>query len=294
LQNRLLRPQAYKKILVAYDGSASAKNALIQAIKIAEAEGSWLKILSVAPTYEGDLDITGVRDIKEALRGPAKKFISEAKAIAEKSGAPTVITNIEEGDPSEKIVSAAEEENCDLIVMGRRGLGRLERVLVGSVTARVIGFSKKDIIVVPQDSKIGYNDLIIATDGSASSNLVTERAIRFAKKYNSTLHVISVVDVTDEFLAEAPEILEKLILNSKKIVDNTLKNIQSYDIKADGIVKEGETYRSIINLAIEKGSGMIFMGSRGRTGLKKLLLGSVAEKVIGHAPCPVFVAKSPE
>lgn len=294
MQNRLLRPQAYKKILVAYDGSASAKNALIQAIKIAEAEGSWLKILSVAPTYEGDLDITGVRDIKEALRGPAKKFISEAKAIAEKSGAPTVITNIEEGDPSEKIVSVAEEENCDLIVMGRRGLGRLERVLVGSVTARVIGFSKKDIIVVPQDSKIGYNDLIIATDGSASSNLVTERAIRFAKKYNSTLHVISVVDVTDEFLAEAPEILEKLILNSKKIVDNTLKNIQSYDIKADGIVKEGETYRSIINLAIEKGSGMIFMGSRGRTGLKKLLLGSVAEKVIGHAPCPVFVAKSPE
>jgi len=289
-----LRPQAYKKILVAYDGSASAKNALIQAIKIAEAEGSWLKILSVAPTYEGDLDITGVKNIKEALRGPAKKFISEAKAIAEKSGAPTVITNIEEGDPSEKIVSVAEEENCDLIVMGRRGLGRLERVLVGSVTARVIGLSKKDIIVVPQDSKIGYNDLIIATDGSASSDLVTERAIRFAKKHNSTLHVISVVDVTDEFLAEAPEILEKLILNAKKIVDNTLKKIQSHNINVDGVVKEGETYRSIINLAIEKGSGMIFMGSRGKTGLKKLLLGSVAEKVIGHAPCPVFVAKSPE
>jgi len=294
LQNRQLRPQAYKKILVAYDGSASAKNALIQAIKIAEAEGSWLKILSVAPTYEGDLDITGVKNIKEALRGPAKKFISEAKAIAEKSGAPTVITNIEEGDPSEKIVSVAEEENCDLIVMGRRGLGRLERVLVGSVTARVIGLSKKDIIVVPQDSKIGYNDLIIATDGSASSDLVTERAIRFAKKHNSTLHVISVVDVTDEFLAEAPEILEKLILNAKKIVDNTLKKIQSHNINVDGVVKEGETYRSIINLAIEKGSGMIFMGSRGKTGLKKLLLGSVAEKVIGHAPCPVFVAKSPE
>ena len=282
----------YRKILIAHDGSASGKNALMQAIRLAGAERSWIKILVVAPAYEGDLDITGVADIREALRGPARKLVAEAKAIAGKEGAPTVATNLEEGEPYDRIVSVAGEENCDLIVVGRRGMGRIERALMGSVTARVIGHTKKDVLVVPHDSKIGWKSLILAADGSPSSGVAAERAIAFAKTYGSSLTIVSVVDVTEEFFTEAPELVEKLIEKAKETVKAVAEKAASAGVKTETFVKEGETYRHIVDLASAKKADIIFMGSRGKTGIKKLLLGSVAEKVIGYAPCPVLVVKA--
>ncbi|MEF9438675.1 MAG: universal stress protein, partial [Candidatus Mariimomonas ferrooxydans] len=63
-------------------------------------------------------------------------------------------------------------------------------------------------------------------------------------------------------------------------------------IKAETVVKEGESYQKIVEVAEEKGADVIFMGSHGRTGLEKLIMGSITEKVIGYAPCPVMVVKS--
>jgi len=63
-------------------------------------------------------------------------------------------------------------------------------------------------------------------------------------------------------------------------------------VKAETYVGEAEAYEAIINLAKDRSANMIIIGSHGRTGLRRLLMGSVAEKVIGLAPCPVLVVKS--
>ena len=138
----------YRKILVAYDGSSSSKNALSLASHLAREDKSWIKVVAVVPAYEGDLELTGVGNIKEAIEGPGKKLLADAMAIAEQEDV-HILTDLEQGEPYERIVHVAEEENCDLIVLGRKGRHPVERELMGAVTARVIGHTPSTICQNP-------------------------------------------------------------------------------------------------------------------------------------------------
>ncbi|MGE5807742.1 MAG: universal stress protein, partial [Nitrospirota bacterium] len=111
----------YKKILVAVDGSESSRNALHQAFRLAVDEKCWITVTSVVPPYEGEIEILGVKDIKAALRKPCDDALGEAQRLAEKERA-LIKTVCEEGEVHERIVDLAEAENCDVIVMGRRGM----------------------------------------------------------------------------------------------------------------------------------------------------------------------------
>ncbi len=281
----------YKKILVAFDGSESSKNALHQAFTLANDEKCWITVASVAPPYLGDLDLIAVKDVLSALRKPCEEALREAEKIAEKERA-LIKTVCEEGEPYERIVDLADAENCDVIVMGRRGLRRLERVLIGSVTARVIGHSQRDVLVVPRNTVIGWKKILLATDGSRYSKAATEKAIAFAKSYGGDIVAVSVVDVPTEFYAEAPKAVDDMIHQAKGYVADVKKQAEAAGVKAETYVGEGEAYEVITKLAKEQAVNMIVMGSHGRTGLKRLLMGSVTEKVIGHAICPVLVVKS--
>jgi nucleotide-binding universal stress UspA family protein len=280
----------YRKILVAFDGSESGKNALKQALMLAELEKSWIKVLAVVPAYEGDLELVGVSEIEKVLKGPRDKLIGMAQEAARAEGV-EVIADVQQGEPYETIVDVGEEESCDLIVMGRRGLRRLERMLMGSVTARVIGHSAKDVLVVPRNATFALDNILLATDGSAHSEAALERALHFASLCGGKLTAVSVVDVYPEFYAEAPEIVEKMEKKSLDIIDGVAEKAKGAGVKAETRVLRGNSAEEIVDLSQEIRAGAIFMGSRGRSGLSKLVMGSVAEKVIGLASCPVLVAK---
>lgn len=281
----------YRKMLVAFDGSESSKNALKQAIVLRDLEKSWIKVLAVVPSYEGDLELVGVREIQKVLQGPTEKLIKAATEVA-RSASTEVMTNVEQGEAYEKIVDVAEEENCDLIVMGRRGLNPVERMLMGSVTARVIAHSGKDVLIVSRSAILAPDNILLATDGSAHSEAAMDRALHFVKMCKGKLTVVSVVDVYPEFYAEAPEIVEQMEKKSVQIIDETRKKAEEAGVKLETQILSGNAAEEIVNLAQDIGAGAIFMGSRGRSGLKKLLMGSVAEKVVGLAHCPVLVAKA--
>ncbi|MGE5172555.1 MAG: universal stress protein [Betaproteobacteria bacterium] len=281
----------YKKILVAIDGSDSSRNALLQAFRLAVDEKCWITVASVVPPYEGEIEILGVKDIKAALRKPCDDALREAQRLAEKERA-LIKTVCEEGEVHERIVDLAEAENCDVIVMGRRGMRPVERALVGSVTARVIGHTQRDVLVVPIGVKVGWKTIVLATDGSKYSAAAAERAIAFAKAYVGELRVLSVVDVPAEFYAEAPAAVEDLVRKAKGFVADVKKQADDEGVRAETFVGEAEAYQAINNLAQEQKADMIVLGSHGRTGLRRLLMGSVTEKVIGYAPCPVLVVKS--
>ncbi|RJQ16690.1 MAG: universal stress protein [Nitrospiraceae bacterium] len=281
----------YRKILVAFDGSDSGVNALMQAFTLANDEKCWITVANVVPSYEGDLDLTGVNDIHKTLRHTGEEILSRAKGIAEKERV-LIKTVLEEGVPYEKLAEIAEADNCGIIVMGRRGKSRIEKAFIGSVTARVIGQSARDVLVVPEHAAIGWKNILFATDGSVCSKAAADKAVEFSKAYGADLKVISVVDVPSEFYAEAPKAVEDLTRKAKGFVADVRKASESSGIKTSTFVGEGEAYQVITDFAKNEKADVIILGSHGRTGLKRLLMGSVTEKVIGYAPCPVLIAKS--
>jgi nucleotide-binding universal stress UspA family protein len=288
VERRLLLMANYRKILVAYDGSASARNGLAVASHLAKEDKSWIKVLTVLPNYEGDLELVGVSNIKETIEGPGKKLLQEAKEIADHEDV-HILTNMAQGEPYDKIIHVADDENCDLIVMGRRGQHHMERELVGSVTARVIGHTRKDVLVVPEGTGLTRKNILLATDGSPSCEAAVDRAIALAKEQSADLTAISVVYSNDEYLALAPHLVDELIGKAKEKLATIEQKGKDAGVNIDIIVKEGEAFEAITNLAKNNAIDLIVMGSHGRTGLHRILMGSVTERTIGYAPCPVLV-----
>jgi len=278
----------YRKILVAYDGSASARNALAVASHLAKEDKSWIKVLTVLPGYMGDLELVGVSNIKETIEGPGRKLLAEAQEIADQEDV-HILTNMTQGEPYDKIVHVADDENCDLIVMGRHGTNKLERVLVGSVTARVIGYTQKDVLVVPDGTKLTRKNILLAIDGSPSCETAVDRAIDLTKEQSASLTAMSVVYTNDEYLALAPGIVGDLISKAKDKLATIDRKAKEAGVEINTLVKEGEAFEAITSFALDSNIDLIVMGSHGRRGLQRLLMGSVTERTIGYAPCPVLI-----
>ena len=278
----------YRKILVAYDGSSSAKTALSLASQLAREDKSWIKVLAVVPTYQGDLELIGVSGIKKAIFGPGQELLAEAKRIADHEEA-HILTDLEQGEPYEQIVHVAEEENCDLIIMGRRGKGQLERGLMGSVTARVIGHTGKDVLVVPENGTLSWENLLLATDGSTCCDNGLARALEIAQERKVKLAAVSVVYTNDESYALGPKAVKELYQEADKVLGKVGKWGGDLGVRTELFVRDGEPHQAITALAAEISATLIVMGSHGRKGLTRLLMGSVTERVIGYADCPVLV-----
>lgn len=201
-------------------------------------------------------------------------------------------------EPYKYIVEEAEKNQIGMIIMGRRGRTGLKRLMMGSETAKVIGHAPCNVLVVPRAAKIECRNILTATDGSKHSDAATSEAICIAKRCGAKLIVISVVPsesispmdiVHSEMWREliADEELRKAETNIKKAKGLAEKE----GVKAEGLVLSGRPYEAIVNTAKEKRADLIVVGSHGRTGLARLLMGSVTERVIGYTECAVLVVK---
>jgi nucleotide-binding universal stress UspA family protein len=277
----------YQNILVAVDGSAQSLHALQSALRLPDAQ---ITAVSVAPPYEGDLRLVGVNLIKNLLREPCHKALSEAQALAEKAGK-AIKTACLVGLPHEEIVKLAESENRDLIVMGVKGQGLLKRILLGSVTRRVIGFTKRDVMVVPPQAGLGWEKLLLATDGSENSQPAGNRALELALAYGAELRVLSIPEAPGGTAKTAGEMLTKLRELREVMLEEIRAQAEALGIKIQCVIGQGPPAKTIVDYARKESVNLIVLGSHGRTGLTRLLMGSVTERVIGLAPCPVLVVK---
>ncbi len=100
------------------------------------------------------------------------------------------------------------------------------------------------------------------------------------------------MDVPPEFYGESPETVDKMIEKARTYAEDIKARAFAKDVKADVSVMEGDSALSITKLAASQEADVICMGSHGRTGLRRLLMGSVTAKVIGLSPCPVLIVKS--
>jgi nucleotide-binding universal stress UspA family protein len=280
----------YKKILIAIDGSKTSLNALREFITFSRADNPDITIVSVIPPYDGDLNALWVDNIASAIKKQCDMALTDAVKIAKEAGV-TVRAVCEEGEIHERIVDLADAENFDLIVMGKKGLSLIEKAFVGSVTTRVIGYSRQDVLVIPHGAKIAWDNLLIATDGSVYSEAAAMKAVKIASQYHSKVKALSVVDVTVEFMIRAQEVYKNLVEKAKGITSSIKTKAFSMGVDVEPIVRDGEVYKTIIDVAKECQTDMIVMGSLGKTGIKRLLMGSTAERVLGHASFPVLIVK---
>jgi nucleotide-binding universal stress UspA family protein len=277
----------YSRLLVGVDGSDASLHALREAFNIST---NWVTVVAVAPFYEGDLRLLGVPKSDRIIREPCETALAQAQEMADEVGA-LIRPVCERGEPHERLVDLAAAGSRDLIVLGSSGHNILENLLVGSVTRRVIGFTSKDILVVPPKATVGWEKILIATDGSAHSRQAADRALELAQLQGSQLLVVSVLDFPAGIRGVAPVARLELLKICENQVAEVVKRAEALTIQVEGFIMEGVAYTAIAELAQEQQVNLIVMGSHGQTGLLRLLMGRVTERVIGHAPCPVLVVK---
>jgi nucleotide-binding universal stress UspA family protein len=137
--------KGYRKVLIALNGH---KEVLEQGIKLAKDEKTWITVVKVVQPYEGDLDLTGIKNLNDVLDDGGSRAFREVKKTAEAEGA-LVKTRLEAGDVPQRIVEVAEEEKCDLIIMGsKKKKGILSRLFGDHVVEKVIDRAPCPVYVV--------------------------------------------------------------------------------------------------------------------------------------------------
>ena len=137
--------------------------------------------------------------------------------------------------------------------------------------------------------------ILVAVDGSDFSDVAVDQAISLGGICNSQIFLISIVDLYPEQMEVAPALVEKMSEEVRDNLENARKKVEEANIPCETIVHiGGKPHEFIIQEARERSVDLIAMGTHGRSGLKRILMGSVAQNVIGHAPCPVIVVPAAE
>lgn len=136
--------KGYRKILIAVNGSLEVLRA---GLKVARDEGCWVTVVKVIPPNEGDLHLTGIKNIEDVLLSGAGRAMTEIRDIARSERA-IVKTRVETGDIGSKIIEVAKEEDCDLIIVGAQKKKGLKRLFGDRVVERLIEQSPRPVLVV--------------------------------------------------------------------------------------------------------------------------------------------------
>jgi nucleotide-binding universal stress UspA family protein len=276
----------YRHILAAVDGSAPSQHALEQVLRL---PGCRVTAAAVVPPLPGDLQDAGPEGVAR-LQTPYEAALARCREWAQARGLP-LTTLLLKGEPHEAISAAARKQDCDLVVIGKRGYDLPPGVQMGRVTQRVIGYCPNDVLVVPVRGTLSLERLLLPVDGSRFSREATARALSLAAA-DATLLALSVLDAPPGFVSEVPEVARDLLNSLEALVAEVARQAADHGVPCETRVVVGPAYRVVVELAGEWQAGLIVMGSHGRTGHKRLLMGSVTERVVGQAPCPVLVVKA--
>ncbi len=271
----------FEKILVATDASPLSADAIKIAIAMCVKSGAHLypfNMVLTNPEYEAMAP-----ELVEKAAEDAKTHLESIVAEAARHGVVSTPVMRSGDRPDVEIVAAAEEINADLIVMGQQGRRGLARMMIGDATLRVIGAATCSVLSVPEGAVMWQNRILLGTDGSRFADAAAVSAAKIAHCCVAPITVVS---------ALVPSHSKQRQQEGREAVERTITELKQDRLDAEGIALPGEADDVIINLAKEKGVDLIVVGTHGRTGFGKVLLGSVSERVIGKANCAVLVVKA--
>lgn len=282
-------PESTKTILVAVDPSSVRQAAFQQALRLALLLKAQLIAISVTPRYEGNMHRWKISNAEEQLSQPFQRCLEEVRQAATAKGQ-TVRTIHAVGDPVEEIVRVAEEENAGLVLMGYPKRSRLERVLLGKTTAKVIGCSPCDVLMVPEHAEVNFSRILVGVDGSRYSMDAGQRALDLALAFGGEVHALTVLDVPLErsFLYG---VLEEARRKSFPPLQTLTGQGERLGVRVTTEILHGAPYDAIVKYSEANKIDLIVLGTYGRTALCNLLMGSVVERVAAIATLPTLVVK---
>ena len=138
--------------------------------------------------------------------------------------------------------------------------------------------------------------ILVPTDFSECADGALQYAIELAQKLQARLTLLHIIDTMPLGLVEdtamlPPSYWQELETGIEQSMEASLKRLDDVGLQGEPVIVHGAPFQSIIDTAKDKGADLIVMGTHGRTGLTHVLMGSVAEKVIRLAPCPVLVTR---
>lgn len=297
----------FKRIVFPTDFGETAQSALRVASAMAAYYRAQLDIVSVVDStvyaYAGYPFATLAADLMKS----AEEQLNKLKLPEEAKGV-EVKRFVLSGNAAHEIADHAQRHSADLICMSTHARGAIGRFFLGSVADKVLHIAPCPVLVLRKPEGIAkahataarkdekpFRKILFPTDFSPTANLALRRAIALTEDYDAELVVLHIVD--DSLISTHVESERDIIL--KGLREHALAEMKAglptdlvENFHTVGVVKRGDPTKVIPAYAESNHCDLIVMGSHGRTGLGRVLLGSVADKVVRNAKCPVFIERA--
>lgn len=292
----------FKKVLLAVDGSESAKHAATTALKLGLLRGAELVLVTAfdvaRATYGGLISLS--REQSDSLHASLRNRVLEPARSALASAGATSRGLMVEGHPVVALADEARRQQADLIVVARRGLGTVERFFTGSVSASLARESPVPLLLVPA-SEGTYSPTerlrraVLPTDFSEESQAGLRAGIEICRELQAEAFVTHSIAGWDVFPGGNPDLpffnesLQELYSELRQRLDREIQELCPESVRARALLVDGDPAEGVLKAVADTHAQLLVLSSHGRTGLNRLLMGSTAEKLIQKSPAPVLL-----
>ena len=306
------RSHTFGSILFPTDHSEVSRAALPYAMKLAQNFGAILHILHVDVLHSAGAEANrkpteGHDQLIDALHAETGQLLE--RLVHSKRGRGVEVRRAQERDvaAAPAILRYCDEHGVDLVVMATHGRRGLRKLVLGSVAEEVVRYSSRPVLTLRSDPSESRDSdgmhILVPVDFSEITDQVVHYASSIARMTNSPIELIHVVDASygplvveamPEIVDVAPEELERAATEKLGELAEQMKKRKAPDTKVTTTVELGPVAHTLLE-RIERGDvGLVVIGSHGRTGMSRFLLGSVCERVVAQSPCPVLTLKDPD
>ena len=282
----------YKRVLVATGGSPWSDAAVSYAIAWAACTGAELRILSVlaSPVAYTMPDVMASPELlMESLERQGHALLDRIAAQAERAGV-RCTTLLKWGNVSETILQTAAEEDCELITLGSRVVTGLKRLVVGRTLNAVAAKAQRPVLVIkhppaPTAGLALWRRILVATGGSPWSDVAVDHALALARAQGLTVALLCVdASRVRSFLSSAAS-------EAKNTLALAEARAAAAGVTYEAHLAYGNIADAIRETATSRACDAIILGSRGLTGFKRLMLGSISTAVAAKTLLPVLIVK---
>jgi nucleotide-binding universal stress UspA family protein len=278
-----------EKMLLATDFNEAANDAMQTAIMLAKRFVSEIILIHIIPELD-DISLpmdTIQANVKKMLENVKKHISDQGVNIPE----PILLT----GTPFQLISTYGDIHNVNVIIVGEGEKPDSSGYRLGITAGRIIRTSKKPVWIVKKGSPLQLKKIMCPVDFSDSSERSLTNAIHLARKFEAELTVLYVAKPASFYLKMTPLVKEEQKKWREYQIsefDKFLKKFDFYKVKWDKAVRDGNPEEGILSFISQFQPDLTVMGSVGRTGISRMLIGSVAEKVTRELPCSTLLVKA--
>lgn len=283
--------QRIRKLLVATDLSERSSHALKRGILIAAEQGARLTVLHVI-----DEDLPSA--LVEKLASEAEILLRDQLRLLAAPVRPEPLLSVICGTGSREILRVANEEDVDLVILGIHRHHQLNDIFRGTTVGRVVRLGQRPCLVVTEPPQGAYPKVIVAVDFSAHSRKAFDLALRLAP--NAEIFVVHVWDVpfkgfqgSESTAQQVREVRQHEMEAEMREQLSTIIRNQGVDTShVHAVMKKGLVFEVLREEVARIGAGLLVMGTQGRTGVERAILGSVAENFLNDPPCDVLAVRA--